>query len=75
MKIHPLVLVAIALTGCAPTIKNATESGVIIQANTDYASQTQVMADTECMKHGKKARLNQAIQNNVAESTFFFDCM
>lgn len=75
MKMYVAVLSALALAGCAPTVKNSTESGVIIQSNSDYASQTQSLADTECKRYGKKARLNQAVPNNIAESTFFFDCV
>ena len=75
MRMYVAALSTLALVGCAPAVKNATESGVIIQSNNDYASQTQILADTECKKYGKKARLNQAVQNNVAESTFFFDCI
>ena len=74
MKITAPLFVCILLAGCAPTIQNASENGVVIMANNDYAAQTQTMADAECKKFGKSARLNQAVPANVAASTYFFDC-
>ena len=70
-----LALAAASLAGCAPTVKNATDSGVIIQAYSNDASQTQILADAECKKYDKRARLNQAVRNNNVESSFFFDCI
>ena len=70
-----IALAATSLVGCAPAVKNATDSGVIIQAYSNDASQTQFLADAECKKYDKGARLNQAVRNNNVESSFFFDCI
>ena len=75
MKKRLIVIIGcVLLPGCAPSLLNSSMNNVVIRAHNDHAGEAQVMADAECKKFSKSARLNQTVRANVAESTYFFDC-
>lgn len=69
-----IIFGCILLSGCAPSLLTTSTNNVVIRAHNDSAGDAQILADTECKKFTKTARLNQTVPANVAESTYFFDC-
>ncbi|WP_198352341.1 hypothetical protein [Sphingomonas sp. MA1305] len=68
-----LVLIAILLTGCAPSLVGANEAGGVVGANFNMSrSKALALADAHCRKYGKVARISG--QNEVRNSTTF-DCV
>lgn len=67
-----VVLAAIALTGCAAKVVDGNERGVIIKAGEADASGAFKLANAECEKHNRKARLNSRPRD---DNTWAFDCV
>lgn len=63
--------VALVLGGCAAKVLSSSPRSVVIRAFVDQTADAQRMADTECGKHGLKARINS--RPNVDQ--LIFDCV
>lgn len=69
-----LLLLAL-LTGCAVAeVRSSSQDAVIIRSHMRAAEEPQVLADAECAKYGKKARLNQSVPAMGPWNTQYFDC-
>jgi len=75
----PLFLLALPITGCAgPVVTESSADGIVIRhtAAVDDASSLQAQADSECGKHGKKARFNRyADETLLGPRNAYFDCV
>lgn len=70
-----LILLPLILAGCASTeLVSSNEKTVIVKANLKQPDRAQALADAECKKFGKSAKLNQFVPANVAWANYFFDC-
>jgi uncharacterized protein YceK len=74
MRVAVLVLVVVAgLSGCAAKVLSASPRSVVVKAHVqDYAG-AQKLADGECSKHQRHARLMERPGPTTAE--FVFDCV
>ena len=76
MKLAVWVLIAVALTGCASKVISSSPRSVVISADwaTDSSiGEAQVLADKECGKHSRYARMSA--RPSPASPQFVFDCV
>lgn len=72
MKIHVFALVvALTLAGCAAKVVSSSERSVVVNAHPRDVAEAQSLADQQCLKHGRKARLLRLPQG---DRSFLFDC-
>lgn len=72
MKIHVLALVvAFSLVGCAAKVVSSSERSVVVNAHPRDAGEAQALADEQCSRYGRKARMMRLPQGDRA---FLFDC-
>lgn len=65
----------LALASCTTTeIKSSSPQQIVIKADHRRTSDAYQLAEHECQKYDKSARLNQSVAANVAWGTLFFDC-
>lgn len=75
MRIFYTFLISILLAACASTqLISSTDRTVIVKAELKKPDQAQAIADVECGKHHKKAKLNQYVPANIVWANYFFDC-
>jgi hypothetical protein len=71
MKFILSMIICISLTSCAVKLLSSSERSVIVQARMQDAAQAQKLADAECAKYGRHARL--ALKPHVTQ--YVFDCV
>lgn len=71
MKKAMLLLVLFGLSGCAGRVLTANERSVTVQAGSVMADEAQRLADAECKKHGRIARLSL----RPVPNQYVFDCV
>lgn len=71
MKSLLALIVALTLTGCAAQLVSSSPRTVMIKASPVKMAEAQTMADAECHKHQRYARLT----NPPRQGNFLFDCV
>lgn len=75
MKIF-LVLLSLLVTGCAaPELLSSDPYNVVVNADTSRPQDAQAMADKECAKLNKVAKLNRQRKTNNLWSDYIFACV
>ena len=67
-----IVFIAAALAGCAAKVIDSNPASVMIRAGHAMPTEAAKLAQLECQKHGKSARLNQRDPN---APIWHFDCV
>lgn len=73
MKIIALAALALALGGCAAKVVSTSPRSVVISAGDARVQEAQDMADRECAKHGRFARMTS--KPSPTSDQFAFDCI
>ena len=68
-----LVCVGIFITGCTPAIIGSNPRQVIVRSPMLDAKEAQMLAQQECEKHQRYARLT--IKGDYTERIYIFDCV
>lgn len=69
------LFLSLLIAGCATTeLVSSNQNTVIVRAELKKPDEAQSIADKECMKYGKTAKLNQFVPANVLWANYFFDC-
>lgn len=66
-----LIAVAISLTGCAAQVISSSDRTVIVKARVQDVGEAQKMADSECAKYNRHARLS--IKATINQ--YVYDCV
>ena len=72
-KIAAIVMASIALVGCAAKVVSTSPRSVVIRAGDLYVQEAQDLADKECAKHGRFARMVD--KPSRTSNQFAFDCV
>lgn len=64
---------AMLLAGCAAQVVSSSPRTVVIRAGDARIAEAQTMADAECQKHGRHARLIE--RPSPRSSEFVYDCV
>lgn len=64
---------AVLLSGCAVEVISSSPRTVVVRAGDARIKESQDLADKECAKHSRYARLAQRPTSDTAE--FIFDCV
>lgn len=64
---------AALLSGCAAQVVSSSQRTVVVRAGDYFVADAQKLADTECARHGRFARL--IARPNASSSEFVFDCV
>lgn len=67
------MLLIFVLSGCATKVVSSTERSVIVNSEALNAGEAHKLADAECAKYGKFARL--VIKAGYWERNYVFDCV
>jgi hypothetical protein len=62
--------VVLMLSGCAASVESSSDRTVVIKAPADRIAEAQKLADAECAKRGRYARL----AGKTAPFIFVYDC-
>ena len=73
MKVLVAFFVLVALTGCAAKLVSTSPRSVVISAGDARVQEAQNMADAECAKHGRYARLQE--RPSPTSDQFMFACV
>lgn len=68
-----LVAVGVGLIGCAAQVVSSSPRTVVVRAPDGAIAESQKLADVECAKHGRYARMIERPSPRSAE--FVFDCV
>lgn len=71
MRLLLMSAMAVLLAGCAGKVVSSSERSVVVNAASQNIAEAQALADTECARHGRKARLGRLPKD---DRTFVFDC-
>lgn len=63
----------VVLGGCAPMVVSTSPRTVVIRAGDMRIQESQTMADTECAKHGRYAKM--VARPSFTSAEFIFDCV
>ena len=75
MKIQ-ILLLAVFLTGCAaPQLLSSDPDNIVVNADTRRPGEAQAMADQECAKVQKVAKLSRQRKTNNLWSDYSFICV
>lgn len=75
MKYALPILMCAALSGCAATVTSSTPRSVVINAGSrNDSAAAQTLAQQECQKHKRHARMTSRPMPNVSNE-FTFDCV
>jgi hypothetical protein len=66
-------LVCVVVAGCAAQVVSTSPRSVIVDANSQGMAAVQQIADAECKKHGRFARLVNAPR--FGNNNYLFDCV
>lgn len=64
---------AVVLAGCGVKVLSTSARSVVIRGGTAYVQEAQNMADAECGKNGRQARLIRKADINSPD--YLFDCV
>ncbi|MES2415080.1 MAG: hypothetical protein V4614_14835 [Pseudomonadota bacterium] len=67
------VAAAVMASGCAAKLVSSSPRSVVVSAGDMYVQEATNMAEAECVKHGRHARLMQSPGRNSDQ--FLFDCV
>ncbi|MBX3653185.1 MAG: hypothetical protein KF686_03305 [Ramlibacter sp.] len=70
MRVLYVLLVAVLASGCAAKVLSVSERSVVVQARIQDVAEAQSLANAECAKSGRKARL----AGKLTANQFSFDC-
>lgn len=73
MKRIALLALPLLLAGCAAKVISSSPRSVVITAPDAAVAESQSMADAECRKHGRFARLVRS--PSPTSNQFVFDCV
>jgi hypothetical protein len=73
MKSIATLLACAAITGCAASVETSNARTVVVKGNRQQADAAQQLADAECAKHGRIARLS--IPNLPGNPRYVYDCV
>lgn len=73
MRVLLGVLVLAGLVGCAPTVLSTSPRTVVIHGPRNAFAPVQALADAECTKHGRFAKMVQ--RPSTDPNQFMFDCV
>jgi hypothetical protein len=65
-----LLVGVVVLAGCAAQVISSSERSVVVRARIHDVADAQRLADAECAKYGRKARLGGKLTNNQ----YSYDC-
>jgi hypothetical protein len=68
-----LIFFIISLTGCATKVISSTPRSVIVESELMDVAEAQKLADIECAKHNRFARIT--MRATRADKTYTFDCV
>ncbi|MFZ1538951.1 MAG: hypothetical protein WAT23_16415 [Chromatiaceae bacterium] len=75
MKIH-IMMLPLILTACAaPELLSSDPNNIVVNADTKRPQDAQAIADRECAKVNKVAKLNRQRKTNNLWSDFVFHCV
>ena len=72
-QIGIVVMSATLISGCAVEVVSSSPRTVVVRAGDGRIQESQALADKECAKHSRYARLAQRPTRDTAE--FIFDCV
>lgn len=72
-KMISVFLAALALTGCAAKVVSSSPRTVVVSAPDNSVAEAQGLADAECRKHQRFARLIE--RPSPTSDQFIFDCV
>ncbi len=72
-RIFIYAVTVILLSGCAAKVVSSSPRTVVVRAPDMAISESQGLADKECAKHERYARM--VAQPNIFSSEFVFDCI
>lgn len=76
MKTTLIFIVACAvLTGCAAQVVASSSRSVMVKAVQRQSGEAQALADAECAKHQRFARMSARPNFDADQHTFVFDCV
>jgi len=73
MRNYIIVVLTIAMAGCAAKIVSSTDQTVVISASAARAQEAQVLAEQECTRHGKHASMIHG--PSPLSDHFVFECV
>ena len=68
-----LSLVILLLCGCATQVVSSSQNTVIVESQMLDAAQAQKLADAECSKYGRTARMTS--KGGYWERNYIFECL
>jgi hypothetical protein len=71
MRVILLIAFVAALSGCAAQVMSATDRSVVVKARIQDVADAQQLAEAECAKSGRKARLS----GKLTQNQYVFDCV
>jgi len=77
MKIIAVFLCVVAVSGCStirPSVESSTPRSVVIEGGVQYATDATTLAQAECQKHGRHARLRSDKQDIIGW-VWTYDCV
>ena len=69
----PFLAIVALLTGCAAKVVSSSPRTVVVRAGDALVADAQALAEAECLKHGRHARL--IARPNFQSAEFIFDCV
>jgi len=72
-KIFGVVVIAFLMTGCATQVISSNPRSVIVESNMMDAGEAQRLADAECAKHKRMAKMT--LKPYGADHTYTFECV
>lgn len=70
---HLLVLICVLMTGCAAKVVSSSPRTVVVRAPDTSIAESQKLADIECAKYSRYARMID--RPSPMSSEFVFDCV
>ncbi|RYG06943.1 MAG: hypothetical protein EON92_19260 [Burkholderiales bacterium] len=67
------LMAACLLAGCGVSVKSTSPRSVVIRGGTAYTQEAQTLADQECAKNGRLARMVST--PGARSSEYMFDCV
>ncbi len=72
MKMLTAMLACAVVSGCAAQVISSSERTVMVKGFMRHAAEAQALADAQCAKGGRRARLTQMPTED--RSVYLFDC-
>lgn len=74
-KVILVLLVASMSTGCATHVVSSNERSVIVEANRGEIAEAQKLADIECAKYNRFAKISIKPDNYNHDYNYIFECV